>query len=179
MHIRIIGLGNVLMSDDGFGPYVVKVLDALYEIPPQVQLVDGGTPGVDVTSCLIDTDVAIFVDTLSVSGRSGEVRAFRLTDILTRGPAPALDAHDAVLREALLTVAAAGLGPKHVLAIGVVPEWVATGVRISAPVRAAVATAVGQIFAELERHGVRLRPRAVPRRPDTWWERTGASAASA
>jgi hydrogenase maturation protease len=174
MRIRIIGLGNVLMSDDGFGPHVVKTIDALFEIPPHVQLVDGGTPGVDLTSCLIDADVAIFVDTVSAGGRAGQLQQFRLPDMLTREMAPALGAHDPALKEALLAVAAAGLGPTHVLVVGVTPEWIATGAALSAPVRAAVAPAVRFIVAELERHGIRPRARAVPRRPDVWWERTAA-----
>ena len=47
--IRVLGLGNVLMSDDGFGPFVVRVLEATYECPPGVDVVDVGTPGLDLT----------------------------------------------------------------------------------------------------------------------------------
>ena len=42
--IRVIGLGNVLMSDDGFGPFVVRVLEAAFEWPPNVEVIDAGTP---------------------------------------------------------------------------------------------------------------------------------------
>ena len=44
MNIRVLGLGNVLMSDDGFGPYVARVLEAFYEVrrvrPPRLAQLD-------------------------------------------------------------------------------------------------------------------------------------------
>lgn len=171
MKIRVIGLGNVLMSDDGFGPYVVRVLDALYEFPQQVLVIDDSVPGVDLTPCLVDADVLVIVDTVTADGRAGDLHQFRLSDVLRGAAMERLSAHDPGVKEALLNVAAAGMGPKHVLLLGVVPEWTATGVDLSPAVRAAVAPVAGLIVAELERHGVRPVPRRVPRQPDTWWER--------
>src|SRR4029453_7714705 len=45
VRIRVLGLGNVLMSDDGFGPFVVRVLEATYECPPAPAFIGAGTPG--------------------------------------------------------------------------------------------------------------------------------------
>ncbi len=171
MKIRVIGLGNVFMSDDGFGPYVARVLDALYELPKNVQVIDAGTPGLDLTPCLVDSDVLVMVDTVTAEGRAGDLHQFRLTDILQGAPMARLSPHDAGVREALLTVAAAGMGPRHVLLLGVVPEWIATGVDLSPALRAAVSPVISLIVAELERHGARPLTRRVPRQPDTWWER--------
>jgi hydrogenase maturation protease len=171
MNVRIIGLGNVLMSDDGFGPYVVRVLDAFYELPGEVQVIDAGTPGLDLTPYLLDADAVIFIDTVKVAGRPGDIRTLPLGEILKFTPQPRLSPHDPGLKEALLTVAAAGAGPSHVLFIGVVPDWVATGVRLSTAVRSAIAPVIGMTIEELEKLGLRPRMREVPRHPDTWWER--------
>jgi hypothetical protein len=64
----------------------------------------------------------------------------------------------------------AGGGPREVLLVGVIPESVATGVGLRAPVRAAVDRAVDAVVRELERLGV--PPRALPagQPPDIWWE---------
>lgn len=169
--IRVLGLGNVLMSDDGFGPYVVRVLEAFYELPDQVQVIDAGTPGLDLTPYLLDADVVILVDTVSTRGTPGDIHSYQLQDILKNPPQPRLSPHDPGIKEALLTVAAAGAGPRQVLLLGVVPEWVATGVKLSRPVRSAIAPVVGLIVTELERLGCAPLLRAVPRHPDTWWER--------
>ena len=138
MDIRVIGVGNVFMSDAGFGPYVVRVLEALYELPANVQVVDAGLPGLDLAPHLHSADAVIVIETVTGGGRAGEVRAFRCD----RG-----------------------------LHLGMVPEWVATGVRLSQPVRAAITPVIGLILTELERLGVGVRCRLSPRHPDTWWER--------
>ena len=171
MNVRILGLGNVLMSDDGFGPYTVRVLDAFYEMPDDVQVIDAGTPGLDLTPYLIDADVVIIVDTVKAPGKPGDLHAFRLEDILRHAPQPRLSPHDPGIKEALLTVAAAGRGPKEVLLLAVVPEWVATGVQLSRPVRSAIAPVIGLVVSEVERLGFRPKMRTIPRHPDTWWER--------
>jgi hydrogenase maturation protease len=169
MKIRIIGLGNVLMSDDGFGPYVVRVLEAFYDLPQQVQVIDAGTPGVDLTPYLLDADTVIFVDTVNAAGRVGDIHEFGFSDIVGqgRGGGP----HDPAVKEALLTVAAAGMGPKNVMLVGVIPEWIATGVSLSPPVRSAIAPVIGVLATELERLGVRVSLRPTPRHADTWWMR--------
>jgi hydrogenase maturation protease len=171
MNIRVLGLGNVLMSDDAFGPYVARVLEAIYEVPAHVQVVDAGIPGLDVTPCLLDADVVVLVDTVETPGVPGDLHVIRLKDILGDASRPRLSPHDPGIRQALAALNAQGRGPREVLLISVVPEWVATGVSLSRAVRAAIAPAIGLIVTELERHGEAARVRAVPRHPDTWWER--------
>lgn len=171
MNIRIIGLGNVLMSDDGFGPYVVRVFEAFYDLPQRVQVIDAGTPGLDLTPYILDADVVMFVDTLSAEGRPGDIRQFRFADIVGHAPAVPLGLHDPGVKDALLAAAAAGMGPKDVLLVGVIPEWIATGVSLSRPVRSAIAPVIGVLATELERLGIRVNLRTKPRPPDTWWER--------
>ena len=171
MTARILGLGNVLMSDDGFGPYVARVLDAFYDFPPEVEVIDAGTPGLDLTPYLLGADVVIFIDTVKVEGNGGDIHMFQLEDILQHAPQPRLSPHDPGVKEALLTVAAAGRGPQHVVMVGVIPEWIATGVELSPSVRSAIAPVVAVALGELERFGLQPRLRPVPRQPDTWWER--------
>ena len=171
MDIRILGLGNVLMSDDGFGPYVVRVLDAFYDLPDGVQAIDAGTPGLDLTPFLLDAGAVIVVDTVKAQGLPGDIRTYDRDDILGHTTQHRRARHDSGLRDALLTVSAAGTAPAHVKLIGVIPEWIATGVTLSRHVRAAVAPAIGLVVTELERLGARPAMRPVPRRPDTWWER--------
>ena len=171
MSIRILGLGNALMSDDGFGPYVVRVLEALYELPDRVQVIDAGMPGLEATHHLSGAEAVILVDTVAAEGAPGDIHAWQLRDILADAPQARVSPHDPGIKDALLAAAAAGAAPGHVLLVGVVPEWVATGAHLSRPVRSAIAPVVGLIVAELERLGCAPVPRRVPRHPDTWWER--------
>jgi hydrogenase maturation protease len=167
--IRVLGLGNVLMSDDGFGPFVVRVLEATYEAPADVEFVAVGTPGLDLTPYLLDAEAVIFVDTVTSKGRPGQIRTYDRGDILRHPPQTRTGGHDPALKEALLTVDAAGKGPRSVKLVGVVPAWIATGVVLSPEVEAAVGYAVMAVMEELERLGVRLTRRRGSARPDIWW----------
>ncbi len=167
--IRVLGLGNVLMSDDGFGPFVVRVLEALYECPPDVEFVDAGTPGLDLTPFLLGTDAVIFVDTVTSRGEPGEIRVYDRDAILKVPPQARTGGHDPALKEALWTVEAAGGGPSRVTLVGAIPEWIATGVTLSPRLEAAVGPAVSAIVDALAALGVRLERRATPAVPHIWW----------
>jgi hydrogenase maturation protease len=167
--IKILGLGNVCMSDDGFGPYVVRTFDAMYEVPASVHVIDAGTPGLDLARYLASADLAILIDIVAAAGAPGDVHVYSADDLLKASSEPLT--HDPSIGRALEQLAEDALAPKQVILLGVVPEWIATGVTLSAPVRAAVAPIVSLIVTELERHGVTPAPRAVPRHADTWWER--------
>jgi hydrogenase maturation protease len=167
--IRVLGLGNVLMSDDGFGPFVIRVLEANYECPPGVEFIDAGTPGLDLTPYLLDAETVIFVDTVSSRGAPGEIRLYEREDLLKYPPQVRTGPHDPALKEALLTVAAAGAGPARVTLIGVIPQWVATGVALSPRVEAAVARAVMLVVNALEALGAPPARRPHPVAPDLWW----------
>ena len=167
--IRVLGLGNVLMSDDGFGPFVVRVLEATYDCPPGVEFVDAGTPGLDLTPFLIGTEAVIFVDTVTSRGVPGEIKVYDKDAILKVPPQARTGGHDPALKEALLTVAAAGTGPANVTLVGAIPEWIATGVVLSPPLEAAVGPAVAAVVDALAALGVRLARRPRPEVPHIWW----------
>lgn len=171
MNVRIIGLGNVLMSDDGFGPYAARVLEAYYEFPENVRIVDAGQPGIDLVPYLANADAVILIDTVRAKGTPGDVHAYPLEEILQSEPHSPLCPHDPGISEALVSVSAAGAMPRHVVLLGVIPEWVATGSWLSDSVHAAIEPVIGLTITELDRLGIRAKRRAVPREPDTWWER--------
>lgn len=179
MNIRILGLGNALMSDGAFGPYVVRVLDAFYEMPSNVHLIDAGAPGRDITAHLRAADVVILVDTVETGGAAGDIHSYRLADLLRQPVEPLLCPHDPGIKKALVAAAASGSAPEHVVLYGVVPEWEATGVTLSRAVRSSIAPVVGLIVTELERLGAAPALRATPRVPDTWWERSADFAVAA
>jgi hydrogenase maturation protease len=168
--ISIIGLGNVLMGDDAFGPYVIEILEAAYDFPKNVTLRDLGTPSLDLVTYFKDTDVLIVIDTINAIGRPGEVRAYRREEILNRGLQPRTNAHEPGLKEALLVSEFEGRGPRDCLLVGVIPEVVGTGVLMSNVVRNAVPEAVREVLRELERLNSKATRRAMAREPRIWWE---------
>ena len=172
--VGIAGLGNVLMGDDAFGPYVIQVLAASCVFPGNVALLDLGTPSLDLFGYLQDLDVAIIIDCVGSRGRAGELRLYNREEILKNPIQQRTSPHEPGLKEALLIGEFDGSGPEQVLLVGVIPESTATGVGLTAPVAEAVPRAVEAVLGELEKLGVEAQSRAVPAKPAIWWEQTSS-----
>jgi hydrogenase maturation protease len=168
--IAVLGFGNVLMKDDGLGPYVIKMLEVSYDFCDQVSVMDLGTPGLGIDQYLAGLDALIIVDVIRSKGQPGEVRTFRLPEILKHPPGLRMSPHDPGLNEALLSLQFQGVAPKEVLLVGVIPEDVEMGVGLTPAVRNAVPAVQAEILQELLRLGVAISVRSLPRAPDIWWE---------
>ena len=62
MKIAILGVGNILLKDEGIGVRVVRELEQEYTFPPDIALIDGGTDGPHLTSLVADFDEIIVID---------------------------------------------------------------------------------------------------------------------
>jgi hydrogenase maturation protease len=169
--VRVLGLGNVLMGDDAFGPWVIEQLLADWDFPEGVTVTDVGTPGLDLTPYLADADTILIVDTVKAEAPAGTIKVYSREQLLACPPRPRLSPHDPGLTEALFTLELAGAAPSELTLVGVVPEQVAQGVRLSPAVRAAVDAAAAEVIRRLVQMGLPPRPRALATTPAPWWER--------
>jgi hydrogenase maturation protease len=171
MDIRVLGLGNVLMGDDAFGPYVIEALEAAYDFPANVSVIDAGTPGLDLAPFLMGADAVIVIDSVRCDGPAGALRVYRRDAILAHAPQQRLGPHDPGFKQTLLTLDFAGCAPGDVVLVGAIPQMTAPRARLSPVMRDAVPEAVGVVVGELARLGAAptSRRRPVPVAP--WWER--------
>lgn len=174
--VVVVGLGNVLTGDDAAGPTAVRVLDAEYEMPPQVEVVDAGTPGMDLASLLADADAAVVVDSVKGDEPPGTVKLYDRAALVARPLQPRTNPHAPGLVETLLSLDFLGLGPARVLLVGVVPGPVEVGVGLSPALSAAVPALVAAVTAELEGMGLPPLRREDPAPPDLWWMKSPALA---
>jgi len=168
--IRILGVGNVLCTDDGLGPYAIKALEARYEFPVGVDVIDVGTPGLDFTPYLAGALAVIVIDTVTGDSPPGTLRLLRDEEIVAGPPPSRMSPHEPGLREALMATELSGTSPEEILLIGVVPESTEGGTRLSAAVGAAVENVVATVVEELERLGRPATPRNPPGEIEIWWE---------
>jgi hydrogenase maturation protease len=169
--VAVIGLGNVLVGDDAFGPYVVRLFDARYDAGPDVEVADLGTPGLDLAPHIEGRQALIVVDTVSSDGPLGALRLYRRDAILSRPAPPRTNPHQPGVKETLLRLEVEDAAPTDVLLVGVIPEATETGVGLSDAVRDAADQALAAIVAELERIGCTVSRREPVGEPDIWWER--------
>jgi hydrogenase maturation protease len=168
--VRVLGLGNVLMGDDAVGPWVIEELLANWDFPENVDVVDVGTPGLDLVPYVADADTILIVDTVKADGRPGRMQVYEREQLFARPAQPRLSPHDPGLGETLFTLTLAGSAPRDVALIGVVPEAVDRGIGLSPAVRQAVPRAAAVIVERLTSLGFAPRRRMSPVPTAPWWE---------
>lgn len=167
----VIGIGNVLAGDDAVGPTVVRTFDAQWTVPDDVEVIDAGTPGLDLTAYLAGLRAVVLVDALRARGAPGELRVLDGRALPEDRPALALGSHDPGLRQAILHAELAGGSAPAVRLVGAVVERVETGIGLSPRVRAAIPLLVRRVVEELRELGVAVSERVPARAPELWWER--------
>lgn len=165
----MIGIGNVLIGDDGFGPLVVEMFRCRYECGSNVEVLDLGTPGLDLSPYLYGTDLVVIADAVHADEAPGTLCVYCEADLLSRRAQLRLTAHDPGLQESIAQLRVADHAPAELIIVGVVPERCGLGDGLSRPVRDTAWSAVDLIARLLEERGVDCHRRLVPARPNLWW----------
>jgi hydrogenase maturation protease len=151
--ITILGVGNILLSDEGVGVRVVEYLDRRYDFGENVQVVDGGVLGVRLMGVIGNTDFLIVVDAVANRGAPGTL--YRLADAqVPRRVLAKQSMHQLDLPEVLALCAAIDKNPR-VVVLGVEPQDITTmDVALTPAIAAKVPELAAMVLAELDALGV-------------------------
>ncbi|HEU5358942.1 MAG TPA: HyaD/HybD family hydrogenase maturation endopeptidase [Gemmatimonadales bacterium] len=126
----VIGLGNPLMGDDGLGIVVARQLLSRTDLPDGVQVVDGGTWGLNLLPVIEDAERVLLVDAIDMAEAPGTL--IRLSrEHLPRYLATKISPHQVDLRDVLALAELRGTLPEDTTAIGLQPQIVALGTALS------------------------------------------------
>jgi hydrogenase maturation protease len=159
------------MGDDGFGPYVARILEARYELPDYVEVQDVGTPGLDFTPYLDGAGVVIVIDSVTGEEKPATIKTYTREQLLSSPPPDRTSPHQPGLREAMMAAEFTDSTPDEILVVGVVPASLDTGTGLSPALRDSVEPAIETVLAKLERLGLKPTLRHTPLDPDIWWEK--------
>lgn len=168
--VLIAGIGNVLLGDDGVGPFTIKVLESQYDFSDRVELADLGTPGLDLPVHLAGADAVILVDSAKFGGAAGDIRLFRKSEILSHPARARIDPHTPALNESLALLELMEALPGEFLLIGMQGGRFEPGSPLSPPVRLCIPHIIDAVRRELHRLNVGCIPKARVRPPATWWD---------
>ncbi len=163
------GIGNVLLGDDGVGPYAVRILESMYDFEESVEIIDLGTPALDLTHQIVGLKALILVDSVASDDPAGTLALYTKQDILRDTPAERLDPHSPALAECLMTASMLGAMPEHVLLVGISGKCYEPGEPLSAAVRQSMGPAIDAILQELKRLGFKYQKKIAPDEPGIWW----------
>lgn len=155
MSILVLGLGNTIMTDDGFGVRAVEALSSRYRFPRAVRLLDGGTLGLDLLPHLEGVERLLIIDALEMHGAPGTV--FRLDgEEVPRAFAGKLSVHQMGVQDLLAVSELMGHLPPELVVWGVQPESIEMGTELTATVEAALAPVIDGVIGELRKWGVEI-----------------------
>ena len=148
MRTLVLGLGNILLRDEGVGVRVVEALAERYTLPAEVEVVDGGTAGMDLLNTLAGCDHLLICDAVRTGGSPGSVVK------LAGDQVPALfqtrcSPHQLGLADLLATLTLTGEAPAVVTLIGIIPADLRLGLELSDEAAEAAGRAVEELAAEL------------------------------
>jgi hydrogenase maturation protease len=157
-NILVIGMGNVLMQDEGIGVRAVEELDCRYELPAHVRIMDGGTTGMELFEPMRTADCLIIADAVNFDRPPGslvriadkEINAFFHTKISN---------HQLGLSDLLALLVMRGETPQHVAIIGMVPYGLENRLGLSEYAAAGLDDMVDLLVKELALAGISATPR--------------------
>lgn len=152
-NIAVLGVGNILLTDEGIGVRVIEELQRRYRLPDNVLVLDGGTAGMELLEPLENLDKLIIADAVRVAQppasvvllQGDEVPAFFRTKI---------SPHQIGLTDLLAALELTEKAPKEVALIGLQPVSLDTGMALTPEAQAKVPEMVALVVAELVKAGV-------------------------
>lgn len=154
----VLGLGNLLLSDEGFGVQAIGRLRARWRFDDDVEVMDGGTLGLGLLPALEDADRILVLDVVEVGATPGTLVRLSWND-LPRALRVKVSPHQETLEEALALLELRRGRPEAFEVVGVQPRSLAWGVVLSAPVKAALEPALAEVIRILARWGHHGKPR--------------------
>jgi hydrogenase maturation protease len=119
-NITILGLGNILLEDEGFGVHFLRYVDERYRFPDNVKLVDGGTLGFRLLDVICGPDLVIVIDAIKVDDEPGSIYRFNRQEMELRMPAPT-SAHEVEFLDVLYQAELMGELPEAIF-LCIVPK---------------------------------------------------------
>jgi len=163
MQVTVIGLGNILMRDEGVGVLAVQALQERYELPPGLEVLDGGTSGLDLLPYIENRDRVLFVDAVNFRKEPGYIGILENQEIPVFF-APKDSLHHLGLMDILAAAQLLGTAPKEVCLIGIQPQILELGLDLSDLLQGKMEELLGLITARLKEWGMncQARPAAAP-----------------
>ncbi len=155
MDIAVFGIGNILLSDDGVGVHTLNRLKEEYDLPGYVELIDGGTKGLDLLPLLEDRDKVLIIDAANFKkepGTIGAVEGEKIPAFLSTK----LSVHQIGLPDMLFAAKLMNIMPEEMCLIGIQPESMATSIEMSDVVSKGMEPLLEKVIERLREWGVEV-----------------------
>jgi len=148
----VLGVGNLILSDEGAGVHVIEHLVRNYRLPGEIQCLDGGTLGMDLLYYLEGIENLLIVDAVQAGKEPGEL--VRLEgDEVPSYLSIKISPHQIGIPDMLFAAKLKGLYPKNIVLWGIQPENLEVGLDLSPVVANQVDRLVSLVIDQLQQWG--------------------------
>jgi hydrogenase maturation protease len=157
LNILVLGIGNVLLTDEGIGVRALNELQRRYTFPENVELLDGGTAGIELLRHIRNRDYLIIIDAMKFDQEPGTVSRVEGEDV----PAAfrtRISPHQLGLSDLLAAAMLTDELPKNLVLFGVEPENLDIGLELTDAVEASLEKLLGAIIVEVRSAGCSVVP---------------------
>ena len=161
--VLLLGIGNVLWADEGFGVRCIEEINRQYSFPDNVLLMDGGTQGIYLVQHVQACDILVVFDAIDYDLKGGEMKLIEDEDVPNFMGAKKMSLHQTGFQEVLSTSRLLGDYPEKILLIGVQPvELEDFGGSLRPAVKAQIQPAIDLAIEYLEKLGIYAEKRTEP-----------------
>lgn len=156
--IVVLGVGNILLTDEGLGVHVIEDLKANYTFTPQISLIDGGTMGMELLTYMRGMKKILLIDAVNGGEAPGTIYEFPHRE-LEQYFTDHISVHEVGMQD-ILRIRAIQENPlEDAIVIGVEPESLDVGFEPSAPVQKALPEVKERVLRVLREWGVQIEPK--------------------
>ena len=146
--VLVLGMGNILLEDEGLGIRALEVLQRDYEVPPGVELLDGGTTGMGLLDDIGGRDHLLVLDAVQTGEPPGTPVVMRGSDVPVYFGIR-VTPHQLGLADVLATLELSGEQPGSVTVLGLVPQSLELTLELSELIRSKLGALVRLAVDEL------------------------------
>lgn len=147
--IVVVGIGNLIRTDDGLGVHAIERLRHDPRVPAGVTLIDGGTYGIELLAYISDSTHLLLIDAIDVGERPGTI--IRMANEELRGLPCAASVHQVGLADLLATLPLVSTAERETVLLGVVPASTDWGASLSPEVETALADLIDEVVKQLDK----------------------------
>jgi hydrogenase maturation protease len=160
--IGIIGIGNLILSDEGFGIQTLHYLEDNYIFPNNVILQDAGTAGIYMSPFLEECDPILVIDVVDIDAEPGSFHYYTMDDVKVGNFQTKMSPHQLGLLEIVEICRLRDAAPENIEFYCVVPKELDTSMELSPAVAPRVKEVADMILKRLEDFGVTAQVRKEP-----------------
>ena len=160
MNALVLGIGNLLIGDEGVGCKAVEELNERYQLPPELECIDGGTAGFELLSLMDGKDLVILIDALRNDMEPG-------TSVLVAGEdvpqvfLTSISPHQLGISDVLAAAQLTDALPGQLFLYGIEPRNMDVGIGLTPEVEAGMEKVISAVVEQLRNFGYEVKSNGI------------------